>query len=84
MSLPGERDGHSARMADNAILIDVDGTLVDSTYLHAVAWTGALRTHGIDIPTARTHRLIGMQGSRLLAELLGEAHEVGEPDGDGG
>ena len=72
MSLPDERDGHFARMADNAILIDVDGTLVDSTYLHAVAWAGALRMHGIDIPTARTHRLIGMQGSRLLAELLGE------------
>ncbi|HEY0389597.1 MAG TPA: HAD family hydrolase [Gaiellales bacterium] len=59
-------------MADRAILIDVDGTLVDSTYLHAVAWAGALRTHGIDIPTARSHRLIGMQGSRLLAELIGE------------
>jgi HAD superfamily hydrolase (TIGR01509 family) len=59
-------------MSESAILIDVDGTLVDSTYLHAVAWAGALRTHGIDIPTARTHRLIGMQGSRLLAELLGE------------
>jgi len=59
-------------MVDSAILIDVDGTLVDSTYLHAVAWVGALHTHGIDIPTARTHRLIGMRGSRLLAELLGE------------
>jgi HAD superfamily hydrolase (TIGR01549 family) len=68
-------------MADRAILIDVDGTLVDSTYLHAVAWAGALRTHGIDIPTARTHRLIGMQGSRLLAELLGgeRAARIAEP-----
>lgn len=59
-------------MADTAILLDVDGTLVDSAYLHAVAWTGALREHGIDMPTARAHRLIGMQAPRLLAELLGK------------
>jgi HAD superfamily hydrolase (TIGR01549 family) len=55
-----------------AVLIDVDGTLVDSTYLHATAWANTLRGFGHDIPTARTHRLIGMQGPRLLAELLGE------------
>ena len=55
-----------------AVLIDVDGTLVDSTYLHATAWANTLRGLGHDIPTARTHRLIGMQGPRLLAELLGE------------
>ena len=61
-----------------AMLIDVDGTLVDSTYLHAVAWTGALRDAGIDIPTSRAHRLIGMRGERLLRELLGRrrAEEV--------
>lgn len=55
-----------------AALIDIDGTLVDSTYLHATAWSGALRDVGFEIPTARTHRLIGMQGDRLLRELLGE------------
>jgi HAD superfamily hydrolase (TIGR01509 family) len=54
-----------------ALLIDVDGTLVDSTYLHAAAWSAALRAAGIDIPTSRTHRLIGMRGERLLSELLG-------------
>jgi phosphoglycolate phosphatase-like HAD superfamily hydrolase len=53
-----------------AALIDVDGTLVDSTYQHAVAWAAALRRHGIDVPAARVHRLIGMRGPRLLAELL--------------
>jgi len=63
-----------------AVLIDVDGTLVDSTYLHASAWAVTLRGLGHDIPTARTHRLIGMQGPRLLAELLGEerAAEIAE------
>ncbi len=53
-----------------AALIDVDGTLVDSTYQHAVAWAAALRRHEIDVPTARVHRLIGMRGPRLVAELL--------------
>jgi HAD superfamily hydrolase (TIGR01549 family) len=55
-----------------AALIDVDGTLVDSTYLHAVAWKGALRVVGFDVPTSRPHRLIGMRGDRLLTELLGD------------
>jgi HAD superfamily hydrolase (TIGR01549 family) len=53
-------------------LIDVDGTLVDSTYLHASAWSSAIRACGFDIPTSRAHRLIGMRGQRLLEELLGE------------
>jgi HAD superfamily hydrolase (TIGR01549 family) len=55
-----------------AALIDVDGTLVDSTYLHASAWSSAIRACGFDIPTSRVHRLIGMRGERLLEELLGE------------
>jgi HAD superfamily hydrolase (TIGR01549 family) len=55
-----------------AALIDVDGTLVDSTYLHASAWSSAIRACGFDIPTSRAHRLIGMRGERLLEELLGE------------
>jgi phosphoglycolate phosphatase-like HAD superfamily hydrolase len=64
-----------------ALLIDVDGTLVDSTYLHAVSWAGALRSAGFDIPTSRIHRLIGMRGERLLTELLGAdtAQEVAKP-----
>jgi HAD superfamily hydrolase (TIGR01549 family) len=70
--------GQSGRVF--AVLLDVDGTLVDSTYLHASAWAETLRDFGHDIPTARTHRLIGMQGPRLLAELLGEerAGEIAE------
>src|SRR6476619_1182895 len=60
---PGER---------TAALIDIDGTLVDSTYLHASAWSSAIRACGFDVPTSRAHRLIGMRGERLLEELLGE------------
>jgi HAD superfamily hydrolase (TIGR01549 family) len=55
-----------------AALIDIDGTLVDSTYLHASAWSSAIRACGFDIPTSRAHRLIGMRGERLLEELLGK------------
>ena len=55
-----------------AALIDIDGTLVDSTYLHAIAWKDALRVVGFDVPTSRPHRLIGMRGDRLLTELLGD------------
>jgi HAD superfamily hydrolase (TIGR01549 family) len=64
-----------------ALLIDVDGTLVDSAYLHAVSWAGALRSAGFDIPTSRIHRLIGMRGERLLTELLGAdmAEQVAKP-----
>ena len=53
------------------LLIDVDGTLVDSTYLHAVAWSGALRAVGVAVPTSRVHRLIGMRGERLLERAAG-------------
>src|ERR1700759_5352271 len=59
---------HDGRMA---ALIDIDGTLVDSTYLHASAWSSAIRACGFDVPTSRAHRLIGMRGERLLEELLG-------------
>jgi HAD superfamily hydrolase (TIGR01549 family) len=55
----------------HAALLDIDGTLVDSTYLHAVAWKAALRETGFDVATSRPHRLIGMRGRRLLEELLG-------------
>jgi HAD superfamily hydrolase (TIGR01549 family) len=55
-----------------AALVDIDGTLVDSTYLHASAWSSAIRACGFDIPTSHAHRLIGMRGERLLEELLGE------------
>src|SRR5689334_19719395 len=53
------------------VLFDVDGTLADTVYLHAVAWWQALRQHGHDVPTARIHRAIGMGSDRILDALLG-------------
>ena len=53
-----------------AALLDVDGTLVDSNYHHALAWWRAFRRHGITLPVWRIHRHIGMGGDQLVPALL--------------
>src|SRR4051794_22258585 len=58
-------------MSRAGILFDVDGTLVDTTYLHTVAWWEALRQHDNDVPMAEIHRSIGMGSDRILEHLLG-------------
>lgn len=58
--------------ARSGVLFDVDGTLVDTTFLHAVCWAEALRQHGHVVPMADVHHLIGMSGDRLLDVVLGE------------
>src|SRR3712207_3314708 len=61
-------------------VIDVDGTLVDSNYQHALAWYRALRSLGETFPLWRIHRLIGMGGDQLVSALGGEEVEqrIGE------
>jgi HAD superfamily hydrolase (TIGR01509 family) len=54
-----------------AVLFDVDGTLVDTTYLHTVCWWQALRRYGLTVPAAEIHRGIGMGSDHLLEKLLG-------------
>ncbi|KQO61236.1 HAD family hydrolase [Curtobacterium sp. Leaf261] len=61
-------------MADSpgtAVLFDIDGTLVDSNFQHVDAWTRAFDAVGERVDAWRIHRLIGMDGSMLLEELLG-------------
>src|SRR5256885_5601013 len=58
-----------------AILLDLDGTLTDSVYQHALAWRKALELGGIKLSVWRIHRRIGMSGG-LLAESL--ARETGK------
>ena len=53
-----------------AVLFDVDGTLVDSTYFHTLAWWQAFRQAGHDVPMAGIHRAVGMGGDKILARLL--------------
>ncbi len=55
------------------MLFDVDGTLVDSNYLHVAAWLQAFELVGHPVPAWRVHRAIGMDSSRLLDALLGLA-----------
>lgn len=61
MSTPGSPRG---------VLFDVDGTLIDSSYLHTVAWWHAFNQKGWDVPMSRIHRLIGMGSEQLIDELL--------------
>ena len=63
----------SGRSVPPAILFDVDGTLVDSNYLHIHAWQRAFAEVGIDVETWRVHRSIGMDGSTLVRSLSGNA-----------
>ncbi|MBN1528725.1 MAG: HAD family hydrolase [Thermoleophilaceae bacterium] len=63
-----------------AAILDVDGTLVDTNYQHALAWFRAFRQHGIVLPIWRIHRHIGMGGDQLIAALTSD--EVEEQKGD--
>ena len=53
----------------SGVLLDVDGTLVDSNDAHAQAWGRALLEHGIPVPFAKVRRLIGKGGDKLLPEV---------------
>jgi HAD superfamily hydrolase (TIGR01509 family) len=59
-------------MPTPAILFDIDGTLVDSNYLHVHAWQRAFAEVGVEVEAWRIHRGIGMDGSSLLDELMPE------------
>ena len=52
-------------------MFDLDGTLVDTNYLHTLAWARALEDAGDWAPMHAIHRLVGMGGDMLLPELLG-------------
>jgi HAD superfamily hydrolase (TIGR01509 family) len=56
-----------------AAILDIDGTLVDTNYHHALAWYQAFRQHGLVLPVWRIHRHIGMGGDQLIAALTSEA-----------
>jgi HAD superfamily hydrolase (TIGR01509 family) len=64
------------------VLLDVDGTLVDSNDAHARAWVTALQEAGHAVTFRRVRRLVGMGGDKLLPEALGhlldarEAHAI--------
>jgi HAD superfamily hydrolase (TIGR01509 family) len=61
-------------------ILDIDGTLVDTNYHHAVAWYRAFRQHGIVLPLWRIHRHIGMGGDQLVGALTSERFEQEKGD----
>ena len=62
-----------------AVLFDIDGTLVDSNYLHIDAWDRAFVRVGHPVDVWRIHRSIGMDSGKLLEALLGDdADELGD------
>jgi HAD superfamily hydrolase (TIGR01549 family) len=58
-----------------AALLDVDGTLIDANYQHALAWYRAFRAHDLTLPLWRIHRAVGMGGDQLVPVLVGEEVE---------
>lgn len=54
------------------VLFDVDGTLIDSSYFHALAWWQAFRREGLDIQVSAIHRCVGMGGDKLIEHLVPE------------
>ena len=54
------------------MLLDLDGTLIDSVYQHVLAWRDALEAEGIDIPVWTIHRKVGMSGGLFARALLRE------------
>src|SRR5919206_860593 len=64
----------------SAAILDIDGTLVDTNYQHAMAWYLAFRQHDIFLPVWRIHRHIGMGGDQLVGAVAGQ--DVEERVGD--
>jgi HAD superfamily hydrolase (TIGR01509 family) len=70
------------------VILDVDGTLVDSNDAHARAWVEALAEHGIEVAFEEVRPLIGMGGDKLLPEVSGiredtpEGEKIGERRGE--
>jgi phosphoglycolate phosphatase-like HAD superfamily hydrolase len=60
------------------VLFDVDGTLIDSNYFHALAWWHAFRQFEHTVPMSAIHRAVGMGGDKLVAHLLGDERDAGQ------
>jgi HAD superfamily hydrolase (TIGR01549 family) len=71
---------HDRTMASAVILFDIDGTLVDSTYHHAIAWQRAFDRHELTVPLWRIHRSVGMGGDKLVEQIAGSEIEAERGD----
>ena len=62
------------------IILDVDGTLIDSNDAHAASWVDTLTEAGLDVPFERLRLMIGMGGDKLLPAATGI--EIDSPEGE--
>jgi phosphoglycolate phosphatase len=62
------------------VVLDLDGTLVDSVYQHVVAWQAAFHDVGLHVGGVRIHEAIGMGGDRLVGEVAGASAETAVGD----
>ena len=67
--LEDDYEGGLGSGAARVAILDIDGTLVDSNYQHAIAWYRAFREHDVTLPLYRIHRHIGMGGDQLVGAL---------------
>ena len=70
----------SSEAPGKVAILDIDGTLVDTNYQHAIAWYRAFRRHGIVLPVWRIHRHIGMGGDQVITALTDEQTERDQGD----
>lgn len=73
-------DSQRSQSSLDTAVVDVDGTLVDTNYHHALAWAKAFGRYDVFPPVWRIHRAVGMGGDRLVAAVAGD--EVEERCGD--
>ena len=64
----------------DTVVLDIDGTLVDTNYHHVIAWDRAFQEYDVSVPLWHVHRAIGMGGDRLVEHLAGE--DVEKKHGD--
>jgi HAD superfamily hydrolase (TIGR01509 family) len=69
-------DVNAARDRPRALVLDVDGTLLDTVYLHVIAWWEAFLDAGHDVSAFDIHRAIGRGSDDLVERLVGEADEA--------
>jgi phosphoglycolate phosphatase-like HAD superfamily hydrolase len=76
--MPASRD--QSGVHTRAVILDVDGTLVDSNDAHARAWVDAFRESGIEADYQRVRRAVGMGGDKLIPHVAGISAD--SPDGE--
>lgn len=63
-----------------SVILDIDGTLVDSNYQHTIAWQQAFADHDFKVEAWRIHRCVGMGGDQIIKALLGDPVEDRQGD----